>query len=257
MAKPVGWSRPRAFTLIELVVVIAIIGVLVGLLVVGLRHVSAFSKGASDISKMRSAAQGFALYSQDYREAFPLFTNIGMLTTELTGGLPAQRVSYFDAASTWHVVLARPYFSVPATSDAFFSSRDLANVNSQRPFRTTFLYPCVFIARPDFWRPETRVFGASQLGVTRVGDVTFPSAKALIVRGPTLDGSGPSQSDAVPVVFTDGSGRELNGMERATGYRRGCGFWWDMYGAEHPGDNPPLLHTIGGVQGRDVGTSGE
>ncbi|MCA3004738.1 MAG: type II secretion system protein [bacterium] len=250
-------SRPptsrSGLTLVELLVTIGVIGLIVALTIVGMRHVGTQSKVPSDLGKMQAIGAGFSLYNQDFQEAFPLFTTIGSFSTELRGeGLPPQKVSYFEAASTWHIVLARPYFSAPPTSDIFFPSSNRVADYARRPKRTTFLYPCAFIARPEFWRPETRMVDTPQLGATRTSEVAFPSAKALIVRGPVPNAPAPVLPEFTPVLFTDGSARDLPRAEHASGYLKGCGIWWDNYGGEHHGDTPPLLHTIGGVQGRDV-----
>ncbi|MEK6703553.1 MAG: type II secretion system protein [Planctomycetota bacterium] len=59
----------RAFTLIELLIVIAIIALLVGILLPALAHARKASKAVACSANLRSIGQGLVLYSNDHREA--------------------------------------------------------------------------------------------------------------------------------------------------------------------------------------------
>lgn len=243
----------RAFTLIELLVSLFILAILFSLIFFTLRQVRASARSSSDLTKLRSFGQGFTLYNQDYREVYPYFTNIGFMTKELiTDGVPPFQVSHFDACEVWHIALATKYFSDSPRSQAFFPSSSTDARDSQWPFRTTFRYGCVFIASPDYWRSETRLDGTSQFGPTRASSVTRPSQKALIVRGWTLNDGDVTATSPITTLLCDGATRQVAFDERRSGYDRGCGNPLEPYGATHRIDSPPMLHTLGGVQGIDV-----
>ncbi len=243
----------HGFTLVELLVSLVVVAILISLVFVGLKQLRAGARSTSDLSKLRSFGQGFTLYSQDFREAYPYFTNVGFMTKELSGeGVPPFQVSHFDASEVWHVVLARKYFADSPRSEAFYPASSIDSRDSQWPFRTTFRYACVFIATPEYWRPETRLDGSGQFGVTRISSVTRPSLKTLIVRGWTSNDGEVTATSPISSLLCDGSTRQVAFTERRSGYDRGCGNPLEPFGAIHRIDSPPLLHTLLGVQGQDI-----
>lgn len=61
-------NRVRAFTLIELLIVIAIIGLLVAILIPALSGARRVAKSAVCLTRLRTAGQGMVLYANDYRD---------------------------------------------------------------------------------------------------------------------------------------------------------------------------------------------
>ena len=106
-----------------------------------------------------------------------------------------------------------------------------------------------FIAAPAYWVMQTRE-GPSQWGITRAGDVTFPSKKVLVALLFVWEPS--TQSGAylrpVPLALSDGAATTANVETITRGYPRGEGTW---PGCEDPYAWPGI-HTIGGVRGRDL-----
>jgi len=254
MKSPGRQSTRHGFSIIELMVVVAIIAIVITLTIVGLQSVRARGRLITDLSKLKQFATAFTTYAQDYRDQFPYITNHGFMTTSVGGsGVPAVKVSYFDASEVWHVVLARPYFSSNATSDLFFPSNFVSDDSTFRPFRTPFRYACSFIAEPDYWQALTRLTGTSQLRPTRLTQVTSPSRKSLIVQGwPTkswFDQDNPREFQA---ALCDGSARAVGLSDWVQGYDRGCGRTDEPFGAVHGADNPVMLHTRSGVRGVDI-----
>lgn len=61
-------SPRRAFTLVELLVVIAVIALLIGILPPGLRHARATARSVEELSSISEAAEINASYSLDYAD---------------------------------------------------------------------------------------------------------------------------------------------------------------------------------------------
>ncbi|MBX9737028.1 MAG: prepilin-type N-terminal cleavage/methylation domain-containing protein [Phycisphaerales bacterium] len=248
--------QPRAFSLIELMIVIAIIAIVITLVVVGLRFARDRTRSITDLSKLQQFSAAFAAYGQDYRDQYPYVTKPGFMSASVgDSSVPMARVSYFDASEVWHIPLARPYFSAVATSDLFFPSTFVSDDATFRPFRTPFRYACSFIAEPDYWRAETRLTGTSQLRSTKITQVTAPSRKALIVQGwPTKSWTEREHPPLFQTTLCDGSARAVGLADWVPGYKNGCGNPLENFGAVHRFDNPVMLHTVGGASGFDIGS---
>lgn len=97
--------RLRAFTLVELLTVIAIIGVLVALLVPTVRHTLALARGGKSLSNLRQLAMGVELYATD---------NKGFLPAGAYPAPPTPRIRWTDAI--WPYVSMREMYLSPQLS---------------------------------------------------------------------------------------------------------------------------------------------
>ena len=64
--------KQKGFTLVELLVVVAIIGLLVGMVIVSLQNIKAKSRDAERVSEMNSIITVLGLYHNDYN-LYPVF----------------------------------------------------------------------------------------------------------------------------------------------------------------------------------------
>ena len=64
-------NYPSAFTILELLIVVAIIALLIGLVLPALRHVRSEARSAVCLSNLKQIAMGFNLYAGDHDEYLP------------------------------------------------------------------------------------------------------------------------------------------------------------------------------------------
>lgn len=67
-----GKKNIFGFTLVELLIVIAIIGLLTGMIVISTRHIKAKARDAQRVSDINSISTALTLYHNDYN-AYPIF----------------------------------------------------------------------------------------------------------------------------------------------------------------------------------------
>lgn len=238
----------RGVTLLETVLVTAIVGLLVLLLMPPVAWMQKGARAAVTLSNLRSHAAVFALYVSDHREAYPRYTDPEATTVLRAPGIVMEVYDYFAGYSVWHIALANEYFDSGWNTGAFYAPGS--------GYRTvsTYWYAASFLARPAFWNTETRT-GPAQWQETRSADVLFPSSKGVLYsifpRTEELQAGRPGPGAAVG--FVDGSSRFVIESEFTRPYPTGEGRWrgsWFNTGM-------PVMHTIDGAGGRDVGTTPE
>jgi prepilin-type N-terminal cleavage/methylation domain-containing protein/prepilin-type processing-associated H-X9-DG protein len=99
--------RARAFTLVELLAVIAVIGLLVALLIPATRQALALARGGKSLSNLRQLAMGVELYATDNR---------GFLPAGAYPSPPTPRIRWTDAI--WpYLSMREMYLSPQLTGD--------------------------------------------------------------------------------------------------------------------------------------------
>lgn len=232
----------------------AVVGVLLALLAVAVRDVRDRARQTVSLANLRSHAQAFTAYLGDYRDTFPFFTTPWEGRTLTGGGVEFEGAVFFDAHHSWHIVLSGTGYTESVESQVFWPPRFLSEDGGGWPFFTPYNYPCVFIADPRYWNPFTRM-GPNQYRATEAAQVLFPDAKSLVVERWPYEARVASSSQVrhrLPVAFCDGSARSVRWNERGPEYEGADGVQFVPAGAVHFVNNPPLLHTIDGVRGRDV-----
>jgi hypothetical protein len=86
----------------------------------------------------------------------------------------------------------------------------------------------------------------AQFRATAKADVTWPAHKSLLV----TSGRVFEQRKEPPTVFVDGHASVVSLADILQAYPEGVSDF-DLY-MGHNGNEPPLLHTVDGVRGRDV-----
>lgn len=166
-------SRSGAFTLIEVLVVIGVIGVLVAILIPMLGAVRRAGRESVSLSNVRSLTQLMLAYTQDYRDAWPFLragkgVNVGQ-------GVLLSSENHWAQSQLWPGIVME---LVSIEPPAILQSPGAAQ-SSEPKLLTSYSYSLSFVARPELWTAGTTPAVAS-LDATRVAEVRFPSRKVLL-----------------------------------------------------------------------------
>lgn len=253
-------SPPRStpgFSLVELVVSMVIVAVLVGLgLAVAARSRDG-GRSAASLAALRGHAQVLSQYTGDYRDAYPYFGDpaSGRMTFPVAEG--RMDAEFFHAFSFWAFALAEQYYGGDVWHPSCYSPEVPVDLrHNRRVGVTSYHLPCVFVARPEYWRPTSRIVGhPPQLGATRASEVLRPARKALLVNAARLEGQFVSVARRGPVfladlAFCDASAQTVRTSDLTDGMAEGDGIGWP--GAVHSIDGVSPFHTLDGVRGEDL-----
>ncbi len=198
------------FTLVELILVVALIGVLAGLLLPTLGRARAVAQDTVSLSNLRSHAQNLAAYAGDWDDYVPAITHPRATLSVIRGGGEVHTVPYFHAAYLWNIALCDAYYEGQARHASFehpgFKIVD-ATWNS-------YLLTASYMADTGYWAAETRLSDASQLGHSRLSRTLFASQKVLLTEWHPRFGLAFVRSDETPewpmgLAFADGSASRL------------------------------------------------
>ncbi|MFN0131517.1 MAG: type II secretion system protein [Phycisphaerales bacterium] len=236
-------SGHRAFTVIELLIVIAVLSSLVALAMPSLARGRHSARGVSTTSNLRSLSMAMASYHSDWKDLYPVLTDpkatISIIRCESAG--VAVRAVYFDASLYWNVGLADQYFQGAWSSRAYGSAWDRGGPR----VAATLQWGCSFVADPDYYVPRARRPPPAQLRPVRASEVLFPSAKGLATAAVPWELFGEVYSSMVDGHAGQFQQKDLNGdISSADG-----AFIAYSY---HPRADKPMTHTLHGVRGRDL-----
>lgn len=233
----------RAFTLVELLVVLAIAAALMGIILPSLTWARRLTQETRSLTNLRSHAAVMSTYAGDERDFFPFFTDPSAPISIVRGGGVAFPIPHFQSFFTWNVALADAYLGGDPLPESLRIPWE-----TPRQALTMYWYGDCFIARPEFWRHDTRMSGTSQWRGTSLAEVAFPASKGLVLEQGWLPEVRGRQFGTNPrFCSADGSARQFATADIRRALQTGVG--WGNEG-HHWG--LMVMHTVGGVQGRDV-----
>jgi prepilin-type N-terminal cleavage/methylation domain-containing protein/prepilin-type processing-associated H-X9-DG protein len=174
-------SRRKAFTLVELLVVIGIIAVLVGILMPGLSSARRQANSIKCMSALREIGSAFNLYAANNKGVWPLARHAAVDPTKPTAHpIPAGH------NLRWQDRIVPYIAGMDATTMADLNSTSTVNPNALNRLRETVLWGCPewrkndgsALATDDNFRS-----GYSMNPYTRMPDIPGPEGRAYIDNG--------------------------------------------------------------------------
>lgn len=233
-----------AWTLIEMLMVVAIVALLLVLLAPSLRPIRNYAEDAADMSKLSGHASAFLVYTSDYRDYWPIVTDPRATATVLRADGAAIEVRYFDAITAWNFALSETLGGTSWRDPSFVSSVRRGRSGSF----TSFWHTSTLLADPAFWDLSTRV-GPAQWRGTKAHEVSFPSHKALLTRmdpWPVLSRDG--EPSFCVMALSDGHAVRKEVGKITPPVFSGEGNWTGSF----LNSGVPTLHTPDGLRGRDL-----
>lgn len=210
-------SAARGFTLLEVLVTIAIIAVLIGILVPIIGVARRKGEGVGTTSMMRQASAALAMYGGDYNDAFPYLATPGQPDTPITvGQSQIARGGYFGIhARFWTALIVPDYLEIPPRDLSFSdtsrtSSPVIGPAGGEALYISRYWLTHAAHAAPAFWEDEPST-DTSLLRGMRLTDVAYPSQKGTLLdvgAGAFLeDNQDTEERDTAYVGLADGSAR--------------------------------------------------
>lgn len=244
----------RAYTLLEILITIATLGVLVTIVLPRLLSTKDRAAEARQLLRLRTHAQVVSMYLQDFGDAFPcpLQPRPGLQLIRCEHSGQTVEAKYFDVFQFWNIALADRYYDGDPDSAVFGTRTDdhRAGVNS-------FAYSPVFLAKPTYWNLRTRTRLADQVGPTYGHEAAFPSNKIVFVdwESAGFNEQSPGGSARAPSAFIDAHAAVVAPSQLST---RGppltdlAGQASDFALSYLSPIQTPQLYTLDGVRGRDT-----
>ncbi|GIK19729.1 MAG: type II secretion system protein [Leptolyngbya sp. PLA2] len=239
----------RAFTLLEMILVVLLTALVTGLLLPTLGHVRASARDTVSVANTRSHAQVLAAYAADWDDYFPAFADPKAKRSVIRGCNKVIVFPYFHTVYLWQYALCEDYYSGVLKHRSFLHPAADPDPSPDDPknIGINYLLSSAFLAAPAYWEPETRT-GPSQWCHSRLSSASFPAQKALITEiHPVRWFPHPGVEDGIGLAFVDGSAGRFAKADLIEPYPNGEGSWdgtWlpiGIYG----------MHTIRGWDGRD------
>ncbi|MGI9015013.1 MAG: type IV pilin protein [Phycisphaerales bacterium] len=218
--KPLPCPCLRGFTLIEVLVVVAIISILMAITIPAMQHARVNSQATASLATMRQLQAALAMYSQNNRNGYPFFGKPGDPYAPLTIGRTEIDPMGTGLTIAWH---SRFW----ASAIAPYLGSGMPHLEGEPIFRAHPDFPSsraphgsdVLIGRfrmthtafagPAFWKSDGD-FNGSDIHGMRDTQVRYPSNKGIL-----LDLGGPdshvwySDRKSARVSFADGSVRAI------------------------------------------------
>ena len=247
--------RPRAFTLIEVLVVITVLSVLVALSASALGRARESADRTLSLAKLRDLGTRFGVYYSEHRDTFPYST----IDTQHPFDAPGSPMAFghFQIDINWPQLMPDLLAAGHSPAAAYLAPkatiRELPSFSGPgiEPFwvDSSYSYGLSFVADPAVWIAGTPP-SDSLLRAVRVHEAVFPARKVLLwdhdtpYLWPPPGGFRPDRADPVPMTFVDGHATQLAPGHAQPGAR--CTVFPNLpVGGRHLRDTP------GGVRGFD------
>ena len=181
--------RPRAFTLVELLVVIGIIAVLIGVLLPALSKAQRTAREASCLSNQRQLIMALIMYTQENKGVFPggpgrIFWNGVEQDVPGTASWDTNAMNPYSCnqdEKSGPTFLAK-YVSKSKKIPACPAELEIKDTGSDyRNYRTGYWYPMSLVYTPEqIWQPQT--IGPTTVQTPqKLTRVKYPTNKAVII----------------------------------------------------------------------------
>lgn len=245
----------RAFTLIEALVVVAIIGVLLGIVLVAVGPVRAFARSGINLSNLQQHVRTFTVYTNDYREQWPFLLPARPGRLPYPSAAPSESIKFFDVVYMWRLAMQPlAYANAP---DEVFVNPDSLRFGTPPRYYSSYYYAAGFFTHWDYWDELTRLDGPAQLTARTVSDVAAPAKKGLFIDaselyrpiGPETSSEGNDPNRRISVAFADGSASRVRLGDLSRTYTYGVGFQipFSTYTNQHR-----VVATMRGIKGTDI-----
>ena len=264
---------PAAFSLIELLVTIGIIGILIGILLPALGGARSSALQTVALSNVRSVGTQFAQFAgehgtypqQDLGEV-PTGLDLGpeyippgdvIMSAWYPGGVVIATTDYFDHSWMWPAMVA-PIDEWPNYWETWVSPRkgqelpEIEDIGFDSDIRIrdmiSIVYSNSFVARPEYWNGRSYRDDFSLLREVRPHDVRFSSSKVMLWDDDLSYMVGRNEPERVdqlldaktPMAFGDGHAQALFPKDASEGVQNSM-----------TGETTKLHNTADGVHGRD------
>ncbi len=208
----------RAFSLVELLVVIGVIAILMAILLPALGRARATALRANCLSHMDSSSKAITMYGLDYDGSIPQFGASTYEASFTNGGNPRR---YYDQSIYWPRVVKtylgerelEPSQLCPASSTfrmAFRNGDYLAYLDlfpEDYDISSSYRLSHALLSSPEAWRPNADGKQSVFLRAVRAHEILFTAEKGLLVE--TVNFHAPDTEDRQVSIFT-ARGRELD-----------------------------------------------
>lgn len=195
----------RAFTLLEVLVVVSVIALLCAILLPVLAQARSQSRATASAANARTLAQVIHLYADDNRELLPAFTDDTFYPAFSRDSFFI--FPYWQVANAWTGVTF-DYLPYNEHFRTFLSPGSTRSRDFGQAWPTSYHYSVSFVADPLVWT-SSAVADPRLLTRRRLSATAFPSQKAMLwdheaafVRSPGYSVTG-DLLDATPVAMTD------------------------------------------------------
>lgn len=228
--------RPRAFTLVELLVTIAVIAVLLGILLPALAAARRSAGSIALQSNQRESGRLLSLYSADHDGLFPSYGLPGTMVGRLEWQGEVVTTNWWSQIEYWGLFLqTRGYDGwVSAGPGATPTVFDNITCGSCGQGRSIYLMTAAALGEPELFKPDAEDRSALHIP-QRIHRVAYPSQKGLLVH---LRGF---REDRVSVSFADDHIEVVDQADLAPGVS-----------GELPFAPLPVVTTERGLLGRDI-----